>query len=41
MRGAFISRDLAVINICCISQEFKLVAIHPSAKISPTSPTRL
>lgn len=28
-------------NICCISQELRFVAIHAIAKIRPISPTRL
>lgn len=35
------SKSLAVANICCISHEFRFVAIHAMAKISPMSPTRL
>ena len=39
--GKVRSKSLAVMNICCISQELRLVAIQAIAKISPTSPTRL
>lgn len=40
-RGKVRSRFLAVANICCISHELRLVAIHAMARISPMSPTRL
>lgn len=40
-RGKVRSWLLAVANICCISHEFRLVAIHAMAKIRPMSPTRL
>lgn len=40
-RGRVRSKSLAVINICCISQEFRFVAIHAMARIKPISPTRL
>lgn len=33
--------SLEVAKICCISQEFRFVAIQAMAKISPISPTRL
>lgn len=39
--GRVRSRSLAAANICCISQEFRLVAIHAMARIRPISPTRL
>lgn len=35
------SKSLENRKICCISQEFRLVAIHAMLKISPISPTRL
>lgn len=41
IRGYVRSKLLAAENICCISQEFRLVAIQAIAKMSPTSPTRL
>lgn len=40
-RGRVRSRSLELANICCISQEFRLVAIHAMARIRPMSPTRL
>lgn len=40
-RGKVRSKLLEAANICCISQEFRLVAIHAMAKMSPISPTRL
>jgi len=40
-RGRVMSKSLAATNICCISQEFRLVAIHAMARIRPMSPTRL
>lgn len=39
--GKVISKSLAVVNICCVSQELRLVANHAMVKISPMSPTRL
>jgi len=39
--GRVRSKFLAVTNICCISHEFRLVAIHAIARMSPISPTRL
>lgn len=39
--GRVMSKSLAVTNICCISHEFRLVAIHAMARIKPMSPTRL
>lgn len=41
IRGRVMSRFLAVTKICCISQEFRVVAIHAIARIRPTSPIRL
>lgn len=40
-RGRVRSRFLDEANICCISHEFRFIAIHAIAKISPMSPTRL
>ncbi len=40
-RGKVRSWFLAVVNICCISHELRLVAIQAIAKIRPKSPTRL
>ena len=40
-RGKVRSKSLAVANICCISHEFRLVAIQAMARMSPMSPTRL
>lgn len=40
-KGKVISKSLAVMNICCISQELRFVAVQAIAKISPMSPTRL
>lgn len=39
--GRVRSKFLAVANICCISHEFRLVAIHAMARMRPMSPTRL
>ena len=41
MSGRVISISLALIKICCISHEFRFIAIHDIAKISPISPIRL
>lgn len=40
-RGSVISDSVEEANSCCISQEFRLVAIHAMARINPMSPTRL
>ena len=40
-RGRVRSISFAAVKICCISHEFRFVAIHAMAKISPISPTRL
>lgn len=40
-RGRVRSRFLAAVNICGMSHELRLVAIHAIAKMSPISPTRL
>lgn len=40
-RGRVRSRVFDVANICCISQEFRFMAIQAIARISPMSPTRL
>lgn len=40
-RGAVRSMSFEAANICCISHEFRLVAIHAIVKIRPISPTRL
>jgi len=40
-RGNVRSIFLEVINICCVSQELRLVASHAMARIRPMSPTRL
>ena len=39
--GRVMSKSLAAANICCISHELRLVAIHAMARMSPMSPTRL
>ena len=39
--GSVRSKFFPVTNICCISHEFRLVAIHAIARIRPISPTRL
>lgn len=40
-RGRVRSKFLQATNICCISHEFRLIAIHAMARIRPMSPTRL
>ena len=40
-RGRVRSMSLAAAIICCISQEFRFIAIQAILRISPTSPTRL
>lgn len=40
-RGNVRSMSLEAANTCCISQEFRFIAIHAMAKMSPMSPTRL
>jgi len=41
IKGSVKSMFLDAENMCCISQEFMLVASHAMARISPISPTRL
>lgn len=41
INGQVRSVAFVIENICCISQEFKFVAIQAIAKISPISPIRL
>ncbi len=40
-RGRVRSMSLAAEKICCISHEFRFVAIQAIARIRPISPTRL
>lgn len=35
------SSSLEIKNICCISHEFRFIAIQAMARIKPISPTRL
>lgn len=41
IRGSVRSISLDMMNICCISQLFRFIAIHAILKMSPMSPTRL